>query len=180
MAVCAEVWLGLGSNLAQPRQQLSIALAWLKGHQSISLEAVSPVYLSPAMVLPGEDASTVADYLNMVVRVGTTLSPTALLQAIKTQETAQGRDLGAQRWSSRPIDIDILMYGDLTFTSEVLALPHPGIAERDFVLLPWRDLAANTVIPSLGTVADCATALRTTSAVPTVEQWAQQIVQIDN
>lgn len=178
-AVADDVWLGLGSNLAQPSRQLSIALGWLKDHPSISLEAVSPVYLSPAMVLPGTDASALADYLNLVAKVSTTLEPNALLQAIKQQEAAQGRDLGALRWSSRPIDIDILSYGELILSSEQLTLPHPGIAQRDFVLLPWRDLAANTVIPCLGTVADCAAALNDISARPIDTQLAAQIVDIE-
>lgn len=179
MAGAANVWLGLGSNLEQPRQQLLNSLAWLKSHSAIKLEGVSPVYLSPAMVLPGVDATAVADYLNMVVNVKTTLAPTALLQAIKQQEQAQGRDLSAKRWSSRPIDIDILMYDQIVLSSEQLTLPHPGIAERDFVLLPWRDLSANTVIPSLGTVADCAAALNDISAKLVDKQFAAQIVNTE-
>lgn len=161
----AEVWLGLGSNLAQPARQLAMALAWLQNHSQISLQSVSPIYQSPALVLPGQDAKLSPDYLNVVACVTTALAPLELLAQIKQQEQSQGRDLKAERWSARPIDIDILMIGELCIKSPTLTVPHEGIAERDFVLLPWQDLAANTVIPKLGTVADCATALQEITAV---------------
>lgn len=159
-----QVWLGLGSNLADPVKQLALALTFFRQHSAIDLLAVSPVYQSPAMVLPEQNPAEVPDYLNLVVQIATDLAPDALLAALKSQERQQGRNLSAQRWSSRPIDLDILVYGSLVLSTAQLVLPHPGIASRDFVLLPWQDVAPNTVIPELGTVADCAAALPETSA----------------
>lgn len=157
-------FLGLGSNQASPSHQLLKAVAWLSTHKSIRLKKQSPLYSSPAMVLAGESAEGVSDYLNMVVQIETCLVPEEMLAEIKAQEQCQGRDLGAQRWSSRPIDIDILSYGDQQISTETLTIPHIGIPERDFVLLPWRDIAADTVIPGLGSVADCAASLSGISA----------------
>lgn len=162
--MATQVYLGLGSNLAEPISQLRQAIAWLGAHDQIELLAQSPVYQSPALVLPGADASGTPDYLNMVVEVTTELSADDLLTAIKQQEAQQGRDVGAKRWSSRPIDVDILTYGQSRINTPQLTVPHAGISARDFVLLPWRDLAAETVIPTLGTVADCAAALGGVSA----------------
>jgi 2-amino-4-hydroxy-6-hydroxymethyldihydropteridine diphosphokinase len=167
------VFLGLGSNLAVPVEQLRQACEWLQKHPQITLCQQSAIYQSPAMLLPESltaqlaepTAEAVSDYLNMVVEIETSLSAESLLDAIKQQEQLQGRDLGARRWSSRPLDIDILLYGQQCIRTERLTVPHIGIAERDFVLLPWRDISPNTVIPELGTVADCASALGETSAV---------------
>lgn len=170
MSTVAEVWLGLGSNLAQPARQLATALAWLHKHPKITFQSVSPIYQSPAMLLPGQNANLAPDYLNAVACVTTGLEPLDLLAQIKAQEQRQGRNLQAERWSSRPIDIDILMIDSLCMNSPELTVPHLGIAERDFVLLPWQDLAANTVIPKLGTVADCAAALQEITAVRVADQ----------
>lgn len=164
MPATQQAWLGLGSNLATPAKQLRAALNFLQQHAHIDLLAVSPVYQSPAMVLPGQTAAEVPDYLNLVVQISTDLEPHELLLALKAQEQQQGRNLAAARWSSRPIDLDILSIDSVTLSSPQLSLPHPGIAARDFVLLPWQDLSANTVIPQLGTVADCAAALQEKSA----------------
>lgn len=163
------VFLGLGSNLAEPAEQLRQACEWLQQQPQITLCQQSAIYQSPALLLPEQlaepDAEAVSDYLNMVVEIETSLSAESLLDAIKQQEQQQGRDLGARRWSSRPLDIDILLYGQRCIRTERLTVPHIGIAERDFVLLPWRDISPNTLIPELGTVADCASALGVVSAI---------------
>lgn len=158
-----EAWLGLGSNQNDPAAQLRQALRWLGAQYSLKL--ISPVYQSPAMVLPGEDASLVGGYLNMVVCCNTEQTAIQLLVSLKQQEQQQGRDLAAKRWSSRTLDIDILMFGAESITRADLTVPHIGITQRDFVLLPWCDISPNTVIPQLGTVADCAQRLGETTAV---------------
>ena len=163
------VFLGLGSNLGPPAKQLATALKALDDLPEFCLEKISPLYQSPAMLLPGQSPDGEPDYLNLVVQAQCGYSAQGLLRLIKEQEAAQGRDLGAKRWASRPIDIDILCVGAEMLVSDSLTVPHPGIAVRDFVLLPWCDISADTLIPGLGTVADCASTLEDVQAIKVAE-----------
>lgn len=173
----ARVFIGLGSNLAEPAQQLKTALSWFDQHSAIAVQQCSPIYQSPALQLPGATAPA-PDYLNAVVEIGTELAAEPLLSLLKQQEAAQGRDFAAQRWSSRPLDLDILWFAGQEYASDTLSLPHPGIAERDFVLLPWHDIAPNIRIPRLGTVADCLISLTQQSGELTARRIAQHIDEL--
>ena len=83
-------------------------------------------------------------------------APAILLACMKELERSRGRDLAAQRWGPRILDLDILLYGDQVVASAELQIPHPGIAERNFVLLPLREIAPDLVIPGLGSLASIA------------------------
>lgn len=159
-----SVWLGLGSNQSNPAAQLQTAIHWLRSQPSLVVRQISSIYKSPAMQLPGQNA-VLPDYLNIVVALDCELSAQQLLAALKQQEQRQGRDLGAERWSSRCLDMDILMFGQALIQTESLTVPHIGIAERDFVLLPWCEISPNTRIPQLSTVADCAQQLGRVTAI---------------
>jgi 2-amino-4-hydroxy-6-hydroxymethyldihydropteridine diphosphokinase len=140
-------FIALGSNLDGPRLQLQRARTALAGLPGTTLLAESAVYCSPAMTLPG--SAVQPDYYNAVVKLQTGLSPHALLDALHAIEVAQGRER-IERWAARTLDLDILLYDDLQIHDERLTIPHPGMAQRNFVLYPLRDVAPDLAIPGLG------------------------------
>jgi len=139
----AIAYIGLGSNLAEPLHQLESAIAALHQHPYIEVEDTSKFYQSQPM---GPQDQPV--YINAVIRVNTSLSAEALLAACQMLEIAQGRERKEERWGPRTLDLDLLLYEQLTLTSEYLTLPHYGMLERNFVLLPLVDVySAETVLP---------------------------------
>ncbi len=142
-------YIGIGSNLQGPSRQVEAAAALLAEVPGIHLVAVSSLYRSAAF-----GGVEQPDFVNAVAAILTTLSPAALLQALQAVETRQGRERGATRWGPRVIDLDLLVYSREKIDSPELTLPHPGIGERNFVLLPLGDIAPDLVIPDLGRVAD--------------------------
>jgi len=80
------------------------------------------------------------------------LSPQDLLIELQAIENAHGRSRTGERWGPRTLDLDLLAYANIIMDSENLKLPHPGIAERNFVLLPWRGIAPNYTVPGLSSV----------------------------
>jgi 2-amino-4-hydroxy-6-hydroxymethyldihydropteridine diphosphokinase len=141
-----RVFLGLGANLAQPEQQILTAIETLR--QSVDVKLVRSSRLFGSSPMGPKDQP---DYVNAVVEIETELAPLALLDFCQLIEQAHHRERGV-RWGARTLDIDILSVDDLVIQSERLTLPHPGIASRDFVLLPWRDIAPDYIIPNLGAV----------------------------
>ncbi len=142
-------YVGIGSNLQGPSRQVEAAAALLAEVPGTRLVAVSSLYRSAAF-----GGVEQPDFVNAVAAILTTLSPAALLQALQAVETRQGRERGATRWGPRVIDLDLLVYSREKIDSPELTLPHPGIGERNFVLLPLGDIAPDLVIPDLGRVAD--------------------------
>ncbi len=136
------VWtaLAFGSNLGARIEMICAALAELQVRELFELRAASSIYETPALGPPQPD------YLNQFA-VGWTRTPALqFLEAVKRVE----RDLGrchAERWSPRVIDIDILTYGAIVVETERLAIPHPGLASRRFVLEPWSEIDAEFVVP---------------------------------
>ncbi len=128
-------YLALGSNLADRRQLLADALAALARHPQNRLTGVSPVYETKAVGLTDQP-----DFLNLVVRLETDLSPLALLDLCLAIEQQLGR-IRHERWGPRTVDLDVLLHGDTTLNDARLTLPHPRMKERAFVLAPLADLA---------------------------------------
>ncbi len=148
------VYLALGTNLGDRLANIQGALAALE--PQVTLTAISPLYETAAMYVEDQP-----DFLNLVVRGQTTLTPEALLALVKTLEVELGRT-PSKRFGPRLIDIDILFYGDqqLTLTEPDLEIPHPRLHERAFVLFPLSDIAAPLVYPPTGqTIADLRLAL---------------------
>ncbi len=143
-----RVFLGLGSNAGDRQEQLRAALRRLATRCRIV--AVSSLYRSAAVVLEGEAPGP--DYLNAACEIETDLRPVELLALAKEIEHAIGRRPAA-RWAPRPIDIDLLLYGDETIDTPELTVPHPRIAERNFVLIPLVELAPDAVLTGLGRTA---------------------------
>ncbi|HUD43645.1 MAG TPA: 2-amino-4-hydroxy-6-hydroxymethyldihydropteridine diphosphokinase [Dokdonella sp.] len=135
----ARAYLSLGSNI-EPARNLCLAFEALR--ERFSAVALSPVYRSPAVGFDG------ADFLNAAAVIDSDLAPAALAGWLREQETRQGRRRGEARYASRPIDLDLLLYGDQV--SEVPPLPRPELASDAFVLRPMADLAPTLRHPSLG------------------------------
>ncbi|GAA1440669.1 2-amino-4-hydroxy-6-hydroxymethyldihydropteridine diphosphokinase [Leifsonia poae] len=146
--------LAFGANLGDREATLRAALATLETTPGIRIDAVSPLYETPALKLTGVDHDAPA-YLNAVARIHTTLDPHALLDTVNAVEDELGR-VRQERWGDRTIDIDIVDYDGRTADDERLTLPHPRAAGRGFVLVPWLAIDPDAVLTGHGRVADLA------------------------
>ena len=155
----ARAYIGLGSNLDDPRQQVSSALNELGRLPETSLVDASSLYRSPPLGPPGQP-----DYVNAVAALETGLAPAPLLAALQALEQRHGR-VRAERWGPRTLDLDILVYGDLQSDDPELTLPHPQLARRDFVLVPLHEIAPELEICGLGRVVDLLAGLPQTTLV---------------
>jgi 2-amino-4-hydroxy-6-hydroxymethyldihydropteridine diphosphokinase len=140
-----RAFLGLGANLGDRAGNMRRALRALE--PACRVLAVSSLYRSEAVVPEG--APPGPDYFNAACEVETDLAPHELLAHVKEIERALGREAG-ERWAARPIDIDILLYGEETVESADLVVPHPRIGERNFVVAPLAELAADVLHPPSG------------------------------
>ncbi|MBR9805317.1 2-amino-4-hydroxy-6-hydroxymethyldihydropteridine diphosphokinase [bacterium] len=136
------VYIGIGSNLEQPLQQVSRAVEAIAQLDHTEVIAQSPWYRSKAL---GEMPQP--DYINGVIAVNTTISPLELLDQLQAIETRQGRQRW-YRWAPRTLDLDILLFGQQLIDSERLNIPHPEMTKRNFVLYPLFDIAAELILPS--------------------------------
>lgn len=137
------VFVGIGSNLAEPVTQVNQAIDALKAIPSTRLVTQSPWYGSS----PSGGPEKQPDYVNGVACLHTTLAPHDLLEALQAIEQRQGRQR-LTRWGARTLDLDLLLYGDMEIQDERLTVPHPRLAERAFVLVPLSDIASHLVLPN--------------------------------
>lgn len=142
-----KAWLGLGSNLHQPVAQVRQALKQLNVVDGIEEITTSSFYRTPPWGDEQQD-----DFINAVMQIETSLEPVILLAKLQSVENAMGRQRGSRRWGPRLIDIDLLLYGDRQYHSDVLDIPHPRMHERAFVLVPLSELDANLEIPGRGAI----------------------------
>lgn len=164
-------YVGLGSNLAQPRLQVERGFAALGQLPDTVFVARSRLYRSRPMGPQGQP-----DFVNAVAGLLTRLQPEPLLAKLKSLEAELGREQPVQRWGPRIIDFDLLLYGDVSMTGPPLTLPHPGLLERNWVLWPLADIAPTLKIPGNGRAAQLAAALGTAGLEPltaTVGEGAQ-------
>ncbi|GIU47509.1 2-amino-4-hydroxy-6-hydroxymethyldihydropteridine diphosphokinase [Shewanella sairae] len=137
----AQVYIALGANLAEPIDQLNNACEVLLSLAEANTFSVSPYYRSAPM---GDVEQP--DYVNAVAGFSTTLSPIDLLDALQAIENQQGR-VRELRWGPRTLDLDILLYDDRCIDSPRLVVPHYGMRQRSFVLVPLNDIAPELVLP---------------------------------
>jgi 2-amino-4-hydroxy-6-hydroxymethyldihydropteridine diphosphokinase len=135
-------YLGLGSNEGDRLGNLRAARDALPG-QGVDVLASSSVYETA----PQGEVLDQADFLNAVLRIRTELGPEKLLDAAKAVERELGREPGGVRHGPRPIDVDVLLLGDLEFSSERLSLPHREVRSRRFVLEPLLELEPELSLP---------------------------------
>lgn len=140
-------YIGIGSNLGNPVRQIETAIERVADIADTRLVAQSPLYCSAPF-----GGVEQPDFVNGVLAILTRLAPTELLARLQQIERAAGREKGGVRWGPRELDLDLLVYSSVSFKSDDLVIPHPGIGERNFVLLPLRDLAPDLIIPGLGRV----------------------------
>jgi 2-amino-4-hydroxy-6-hydroxymethyldihydropteridine diphosphokinase len=146
----STAYIGLGSNLDDPERRIARAIQSLDALAGTRVAARSSLYRSAPLGPPGQP-----DYLNAAVMLRTSLGARDLLGRLKAIEREQGREPGP-RWGPRVIDLDLLVFDDAVIDVPGLTVPHPGIALRNFVLLPLREIAPDLQIPGLGRVADIA------------------------
>ena len=144
-------YIGVGSNLADPRKQVLDACERLARLPRTCCVQTSRLYRSRPM---GPVAQ--ADFVNAAAGLLTQLVPEALLAQLRAIEAAMGRPAERVRWGPRVIDLDLLSYAQERRASEALSLPHPGIVERNFVLYPLSEIAPDLDLPGLGRVAELA------------------------
>ena len=140
-------YVALGSNLAEPVRQVERAFAALAALPGTRLMLRSSAYRSRPMG-PVEQP----EFVNAAAALLTQLEPAALLRELKALETRLGREAPVVRWGPRLIDLDLLVHGQTRCSEATLTLPHPGIAERDFVLVPLAEISPALDVPGVGRV----------------------------
>jgi 2-amino-4-hydroxy-6-hydroxymethyldihydropteridine diphosphokinase len=147
-------YLGLGSNVGDREDHLAAALRLLREH-GVEVEAVSSLYETE----PVGEILDQPDFLNAAVRISTELEPEELLDLCKAIEVEQGRMFGGPRHGPRPLDVDLLLLGDLVMETERLTLPHRELTSRRFVLAPVLELDPELGLPDGSSLADAYEAL---------------------
>lgn len=140
-----RAYIGLGANLNDPAAQLERAFQALAALPDSCVASRSSLYRSRPMG-PAEQP----DYVNAVALLETSLTAHQLLRQLQAIEQAQGRVRKGERWGPRTLDLDILLYDDARIGDSELSVPHPGLAEREFVLFPLSEIAPDLDIPGLG------------------------------
>ena len=141
----ARVFIGIGTNEGDRLANISRAVRAMGALPEVRLVQMATVIETEPVGGPPQDP-----YLNTVVEIETALEPAALLAALQEIERRLGRVRSAVRWSSRPMDLDLLCYGDRRIDTPALQVPHPWLHERRFALEPLAQLAPELVHPRLG------------------------------
>ena len=142
-------YVGLGSNLDMPARQVDEACDLLAEIPGSRLVRCSSLYRSAPF-----GGIEQPDFVNAVAALLTTLEPAEFLAELQAIEKRQGRERDGARWGPRVLDLDLLVFAGQTVEQPGIVVPHPGIADRNFVLLPLGEIAPDLVIPGLGRVAD--------------------------
>ena len=140
-----RAYIGIGSNLNDPVAQVQEAIGELEMLPDTILVSKSSLYRGKPMG-PADQP----DYVNAVVGIDTLLSAGDLLQAMHRIEDLQGRERQREQWGPRTLDLDLLLYGSNRIDTPDLTVPHPGMHERDFVIVPLAEIAGNLKIPGRG------------------------------
>lgn len=142
-------YLGLGSNVGDSAGHLRAAIELLE-REGVAVEAVSSAYVTE----PVGEILDQPDFLNAAIRIRTDLEPEELLDACKAVEAERGRAFERPRHSPRPLDVDLLLLGDLELQTDRLTLPHPEVSSRRFVLAPLLELDPELALPDGTRLAD--------------------------
>ena len=157
MAGAVTAYIGLGSNLDDPRAQVEQAVARLDRLGGSRVAAVSALYRNPALQAPGVPEQPA--FINAVAQLRTRLAPLALLDALLGIEAAQQRRRDGVRWGPRTLDLDLLLYGRRQVAEPRLQVPHPELTRRPFVVFPLLELAPRLELPGDGPLSGYAAGL---------------------
>ncbi|VAW53907.1 2-amino-4-hydroxy-6-hydroxymethyldihydropteridinepyrophosphokinase [hydrothermal vent metagenome] len=141
-------YIGLGSNLNQPFQQIKSAIKAIDALPNVTVRTDSGYYTSKPMG-PGDQP----DFVNAVIEIETSMCAMKLLGNCQKIEQQQGR-IKTRHWGERSIDLDILLFSDCQIESEKLIIPHPGVSLRDFVYMPLLKINPEIIIPGHGLLKD--------------------------
>lgn len=136
------VYIGLGSNLAEPNEQILSAIDAINAINNCQITSVSALYGSKPMGPQDQP-----DYVNAVLALTTSLAPLALLDELQQIEQASGRVRKEERWGPRTLDLDIILFGEQQINNQRLTVPHYGMKVREFVLLPLLEIAPELILP---------------------------------
>ena len=142
-------YVGLGSNLQGPVKQLERTFEELNAIPVTRLIKQSSLYRSEPF-----GGVEQPDFVNAVAALLTQLSAQDLLRELQRIENERGRERGDVRWGPRILDLDLLVYSDQVIDESDLSVPHPGISERNFVLLPLGEIAPKLTVPGLGQISN--------------------------
>ncbi|HYD01250.1 MAG TPA: 2-amino-4-hydroxy-6-hydroxymethyldihydropteridine diphosphokinase [Phycisphaerales bacterium] len=143
------VAIAAGANLGDPAAQIRAAFGALAHSSLISNATLSPLYRTAPVRVVADGPDPGGEYVNAAIVAESNASPEALLALLHDVERRGGRDRGiCPHGSPRPIDLDLLVVGDLVFRSFELTIPHPRMHERAFVLAPLADVAPGLAVPA--------------------------------
>jgi len=144
-------YIGLGSNLSDPQAQILSALDKLKLLEKCRISQVSSLYFSRPMGPQDQP-----DYMNAVVAIETDQSAIELLDQLQSIENNAGRIRKDNRWGPRVLDLDILLFDQQVINIERLTVPHYGLKQREFVLLPLAEIAPDLLLPNGDSIVELA------------------------
>jgi 2-amino-4-hydroxy-6-hydroxymethyldihydropteridine diphosphokinase len=147
MTTVVRAYIGLGSNLEAPIEQVRSAIAALGRLPALRLVHCSSLYRTKPVGFADQP-----DFINAVCAIDTSLPPPALLDHLMTIEQAQGRARDRERNTPRTLDLDLLVYGEVELSSPDLTIPHPRLHERAFVLVPLAEIAPTLQVPRRGDI----------------------------
>ena len=155
-----QAYIGLGSNLSGPVEQVTLALSLLDSIPNTRVIKSSQLYGSKP-----QGPQDQPDFVNAVSLIETTLAPLELLDQLQQIEEQQGR-IKKRHWGERVIDLDLILYDDQEIESERLSVPHKQMKNRDFVLVPLYEISPGLFIPGLGSLNQLLSQLKTTFVKP--------------
>jgi 2-amino-4-hydroxy-6-hydroxymethyldihydropteridine diphosphokinase len=138
-----KVFIGIGSNVGDKLQNIENAIKLINKNTDCEVVKCSSIYESKPFGNVKQD-----NYYNRVVRINTNLEPIDLFKLLKNIENEIGRTK-TERWGPREIDLDILLYDNLVYSDDTLKIPHIGIQERDFVIVPLTEIEPEITHPVL-------------------------------
>jgi 2-amino-4-hydroxy-6-hydroxymethyldihydropteridine diphosphokinase len=137
-----DAYIGLGSNLDSPIDQIKAAIQAIDAHSDILVEAISSFYDNPPM-----GPLSQPDFVNAVIKIKTKITALELLAFLQSIEHKQHRQRKV-RWGARTIDLDILLYGDAEIQLPNLMIPHIGLVQRAFVVVPLLEISPDLILPN--------------------------------
>jgi 2-amino-4-hydroxy-6-hydroxymethyldihydropteridine diphosphokinase len=140
--VTTTAYIGLGSNLSEPVDQVKNAIVEIEKIAKSQVKKVSSLYLSKPMGPQDQD-----DYINAVLALETALPAIELLDALQAIENKAGRVRKDNRWGARILSLDIILFGHDVINTDRLTVPHYGMKDREFVLIPLVEIAPSLSMP---------------------------------